>query len=191
MSHEQLFVVQYDPGPHDYDSDYDGAVTAIGARLDLATGELDAVRLLVDRAVYKDYRVHVDHWFAGAVEDLIKAGRNAGATILASHGMAGMFPTLASALTPTDPRWVCTYRLAAHLGPDAIHPDIDVLIPSLGLDRPPADPDFRQCGLHAASAAVLLGRVCRAVAAGGHDVTPTLLRDWSEADPQALLADRL
>ena len=74
-----------------------------------------------------------------------------------------MFPTLARTLTPNDPRWVCTYRLAPRFWPEAVHPDIAVLLSRLGLDEPPADPDFRHYGFHAACAAVLLGHVCRAL----------------------------
>ena len=192
MPYEQLLVVHHDPGPFDPDSDYEGAVTAIGARLNLAAGELDTVRLLQDRAIYKDFRISMDDWFAGALEELIGAGRQAGATILASHGasnMAGTFPTLAPTLTPNDPRWVCTYRLAPRFWPEAAHPEIAVLVSRLGLDEPPADPDFRHRGFHAACTAILLGRVCRALAKAGHDVTPALLRDWSESVPPAPLTD--
>ena len=194
MPHEQLLVVQYDPEPFDPDSDGEGTITAIGARLNLAAGELGAVRLLQDRTIHKDYRVSMDCWFAGAIEELIGAGRDDGATILASHGaggLAAMFPTLAPALTPNDPRWVCTQRLAPHFWPDADHPDIAVLVPRLGLAAPPADPDFRYHGFYAACTAVLLGRVCRALAEAGHAVTPALLRDWSRAEPQVPAAGSL
>ena len=57
---------------------------------------------------------------------------------------------------PNDPRWVCTQRIAPHFWLDAAHPDIAVLVPRLGLDEPPADPDFRpprvSCHLHRRSA---------------------------------------
>ena len=94
-----------------------------------------------------------------ALEAFVAAGRAASITLLATHGaghLARHFCTLAGTLTPQDPRWVCTVRLAQHLWPDAPGHDLAALYHHFDLGAPLENlyQDYR--GWDAACVAALL-----------------------------------
>lgn len=161
-------------------------LAAACARLDLATGGLDAVEPLPDREILLGCRLTGHGEPADALEALVAAGRAAGVTLLAGHGagpLARNFRTLAGTLTPEDPRWACSARLARHLWPDAPGYDLDTLLHRLDLDARLEALHAGDGGWDAACVAVLLGHACRAVAASGRRATPALLRNWTEVVP--------
>ena len=187
MPYEHLFVVDASSHGLDPQKEVVANLAAVGARLDLATGRLDAVRQLHDDEIRHDCRVTEHDEPADTLDALIAAARATNATLLVAHGaesMARCLPTLAVTLTPQDQRWVCTRRLAQHLWPEAPGYELNTLRHHLALDEPLAGGlHLGYYGFPAACIAVLLGLACRDMTETGLAVTPALLRDWTEIIP--------
>ena len=96
---------------------------------------------------------------------------------------AGFLPDLAVTLTPQDPRWVCTYRLAQHLWPDAPRHQLQTLRYWRHLQDRAAGRNAHQADFDALCCAVLLAEQCRVWTPANQTVTPTLLRDRSAELP--------
>ncbi len=186
MSFDNILIMHADTRGLDPREDVVARLAAVRARLDLATGQLGAIETLLDESILLDCRLTRYREPAHALEALVAAGRAAGITLLAAHGaerLAQHFCTLAGALTPHDPRWVCTVRLAQHLWPDAPGHDLATLYRHFDLGASLEDPYPGHRGWDAACVADLLGRACHALGEAGHRVTPALLRNWTEIIP--------
>ena len=186
MSYENILIMHADTSGLEPREDVVARLAAVRARLDLATGQLDAVEMLLDESLLLDCRLTRYREPAHVLEALVAAGRAAGVTLLAAHGagrLAPHFCTLAGTLTPHDPRWACTVRLARHLWPDAPGHDLATLHHHFDLGASLEHPYPGHCGWDAACVADLLGRACRALGEASHRVTPALLRNWTEVIP--------
>ena len=177
-------------------------LAAIGVRIDPATGQYDACRALfatlVDpgRAIppaasavhhITDRDVQGQPCLAAALDNLQAAVCKFRPTVMVAHHAAfdsAFLPDLAATLTPDDPRWVCTQRLAQHLWPLAEGGfGLQTLRYACGLQDHVDGIDTHRAAFDAACCAVLLAAECRALVAAGHDVTPALLRDWTAKAP--------
>ena len=176
-------------------------LAAVGARMDLATGRYDALETLfttlvdpqrtipatasaVHHLTARDLQGQPD--LAQAVTGLQAAVRDFRPQLLVAHNAAfeaAFLPSLAAELTPEDPRWACTYRLAQHLWPDAPGHQLQVLRYWRHLQDRVTGCDAHRAGFDAACCAVLLAEQCRAWTPAGQAVTPALLRDRSAAAP--------
>ena len=96
---------------------------------------------------------------------------------------AAFLPDLGVALTPEDARWACTMRLAQHLWPDTDGFGLQRLRYACRLEDCVAGLDPHRAAFDAACCATLLPLECREITGAGHEVTPTLLRDWTAAVP--------
>ena len=186
MSFDNILIMHADTHGLDPQEDVAARLAAVCARLDLATGQLDAIETLLVEDILLDCRLTRHDEPADTLEALVAAGRAAGITLLAAHGagqLAQHFCTLAGTLTPQDPRWVCTVRLAQHLWPDAPGHDLAALCHHFDLGAP-LENLYQGCrGWDAACVAALLGRACRTLSEAGQSVTPALLRNWTEIIP--------
>ena len=96
---------------------------------------------------------------------------------------AGFLPDLGAALTPDDPRWACTMRLAKHLWPLTHGFSLQNLRYACQLQDAVPGRDVHSAAFDAACCAVLLPLECRSLTDAGQAVTPTLLRDRSATPP--------
>ena len=190
MSFANILVIHASTHGLDPQEDVVARLSAVYARLDLATGQLNSVQAPPVEDVLHDCRVTGYGEPAAVLETLVAAGRAANITLLAAHGaghLAQHFCTLAGTLTPHDPRWICTGTLARHLWPDAPGHDFDTLYHHfdlhVDLHAPLEDLYPGHRGWTAACVAVLLGRACRDLTEAGQRITPTLLRNWTEIIP--------
>ena len=179
-------------------------LAAVGARMDPATGRYDTLETLftslvdpqcavpatasaVHHLTTRDLQGQPD--LAQALAGLQAAVRDFRPQLLVAHNAAfeaAFLPDLAAALTPEDPRWACTCRLAQHLWPDAPRHQLQVLRYWRHLqDRVPGC-NAHRAGFDAACCAVLLAEQCRTWTPAGQTVTPTLLRDRSAELPLLL-----
>lgn len=185
----------------DPDTDTVVELAAVGARIDPATGQYEALQTLFTSPIAPQFAtpaaasavhhrtdpdVQGQPGLGQARTDLQAAVRDFQPQLLVAHDAeckAAFLPGLAGALTPDDVRWVCTLRLAKHLWPAAQDFDLQALCRACGLQDHVADHDAHRAVFNAASCAVLLAAQCHALAEAGHDVTPALLREWSAAMP--------
>ena len=176
-------------------------LAAVGLRIDPATGRPDARRTLFSSLVDPERDIPaaasaVHHLMAKdvagqprlpeALDALRAAVRDFEPTVLVAHNAAfdaGFLPGLAAELTPDDPRWVCTQRLAQHLWPLVDGFGLQVLRYARGLQDQVPGHDVHRAAFDAACCAVLLADACRALADTGRAVTPDLLRERTEAVP--------
>ena len=177
-------------------------IAAVGIRIDPATGQGDPGPTLyatrVDPGRGFDARLPVlfhdltaedaprQPRLDRALADLQAAVRDFRPRLLAAHHadfLADALPDATATLTPDEPRWASTRRLAEYLWPHAERHDLDALICDCRLDDRLPRGDAREVVRNAAACAVLLAAQCRAIAAAGHAVTPTLLRDWTVNPP--------
>ena len=176
-------------------------LAAIGVRIDPATGQHEALETLftslVDpKRIIPAAASAIHHLTArdvqgqpelaqarASLQDAVQPFRP---HLLIAHNAAfdaGFLPGLAAALTPDDPRWACTLRIARHLWPQAEGFSLQALRYACGLQDHVAGHDVHRAAFDAACCAVLLAAQCRVLTEAGHDVTPELLRDWSERRP--------
>ena len=175
-------------------------LAAAGIGIDPATGQHDAPQTLFTSLVdpHRDIPATAVHFLtardvqgqpdlAQALAGLQVAVRDFQPAVLVAHNAifdAGFLPALAAALTPDDPRWACTQRLAQHLWPRSKD---GFGLMALRYAGGPQDhitgPDLHRAACSAASCAVLLTVQCRILTEAGYTVTPALLRDWSAAVP--------
>ena len=177
----------------DPDTDTVVEFAAVGIRIDPATGQYDALETFFTSLVDPKCGIPaaasaVHHLTARDVQgqpDLaqVLAGLQASVRdfqpqLVVAHNAAfeaGFLPGLADALTPEDPRWACTCRLAQHLWPQAPNHQLQVLRYWRQLqDRVPGR-NAHRADFDAACCAVLLAEQCRAWTAAGQTVTPALL----------------
>ena len=175
-------------------------LAAAGIGIDPATGQYDAPQTLFTSLVdpHRDIPATAVHFLtardvqgqpdlAQALAGLQAAVAHFQPAVLIAHGAlveAGFLPRIAGELTPDDPRWVCTQRLAEHLWPRAKY---GFGLMALRYVAGPPDhitsPNLHRAACSAASCAVLLTVQCRILTEAGYTVTPALLRDWSAAVP--------
>ncbi|MYD93282.1 MAG: 3'-5' exonuclease [Chloroflexi bacterium] len=96
---------------------------------------------------------------------------------------AAFLPDLAAVLTPADARWACTMRIAQHLWPRTDGFGLQRLRYACRLEDCVAGLDPHRAAFDAACCATLLPLECREITKTGHEVTPTLLRDWTATVP--------
>ena len=176
-------------------------LAAVGIRIDPATGQYDALRTLftslvdpgrdipaaaaaVHHLTARD--VHGQPRLAQALAGLQDAVQAFRPHLLVAHNAAfdsSFLPGLADALTPDDPRWACTLRLAQHLWPTAPGHGLQVLRYWRHLQDHTPGHDAHRAAFDAGCCAVLLAEQCRVRAAAGQPATPALLRDRTAETP--------
>ena len=185
----------------DPDTDAVAELAAVGARIDPATGQYDALETLFTSPVEPPRAIpapapaghHRTDPDAQGQPGLAQAHVDLQAAVcdfqpqlpVAHHAKleAAFLPGLAGALTPDDVRWACTLCLAKHLWPTARDFGLQALCRACGLQDHVAGHDGHRAAFNAASCAVLLVAQCHVLTETGHDVTPALLREWSAAVP--------
>ena len=186
MSH--LHAVALDVETTGFDPTEDAVVdlAAVDIGIDPATGQYDALETLFTSLVDPKRDIPaaasaVHHLTARDVQgqpDLAQARAGLQAAV------RDFQPAVAGVLTPGDPRWVCTYRLARHLWPLAKDGfGLQALRYACRLQDHVAGHDAHRAAFAAACCALLLTVECRALTEAGHAVTPALLCDWSAAVP--------
>ena len=165
------------------DTDAVVGLAAVGARIDPASGRIDALQTLFTSPADPPHTVPAP---ARARAGLPAAVRDFRPRLLAAHPAAfarAFLPGLADALTPDDGRWACTLRLARHLWPADRDFGLQALCRACGLQDLVAGRDGGRPAFDAACCAVLLAAQCLVLTEAGHDVTAALLREWSATVP--------
>ena len=177
-------------------------IASVAIRFDLDTGRHDIFQTLSNSlvdpgreipatasAVHHLTAEHVRGQpdLAQALESLCQAASAYRPTMLVAHDAtfaAGFLPDLARTLTPENPDWVCTLRLARHAWPDAPAFGLQALCYHRALMQGGArSNEAHQAWYNAACCAALLADLCRAMAAAGQPVTEARLRKRPEAVP--------
>ena len=201
MSHLHALALDVETTGLDPTQDAVVELAAVGIRIDPVTGQYDALETLftslvdpkrdippaasaVHHLTARDVQGQPD--LAQALAGLQAAVRDFQPAVLVAHNApfdAGFLPGIAGALTPGDPRWACTYRLAHHLWPRTEGFGLQALRYACGLQDHLAGHDAHRAAFDAGCCALLLSAECRALTEAGHAVTPGLLRDWSATVP--------
>ena len=176
-------------------------LAAVGLRFDPATRNHDrfckVYRTVVDpgRAIPPDasavHHLTAEHVrgqprLAEALQGLAEAARRFEPTILVSHNASfeeAFLPGLVATLTPDNPSWVCTLRLAQHVWPDAPAHSLQTLRYWRGWMQGERTTEAHHAWFDAACSVRLLADICWTLAAVSDVVTPAILRQRSATLP--------
>ena len=195
MSHLHALAIDVETTGLDPTQDAVVELAAVGLRIDPATGQYDALQTLFTSLVDPQRAIPaaasaVHHLTArdvqgqprlaqalAGLQDAVQAFQP---HLLVAHNAAfdsSFLPGLADALTPDDPRWACTLRLAQHLWPAAPRHNLQALRYWRRLQDHIPGHDAHRAAFDAGCCAVLLAEQCRVWAGAGQPPTPALLRD--------------
>ena len=176
-------------------------LAAVGLRFDPVTGDHDhfckVYRTVVDpgRAIPPEasavhhltaQHVHGQPKFSDALRGLQEAVLRFEPTILVSHNASfeeAFLPDLVATLTPDNPSWVCTLRLAQHVWPDAPAHKLQTLRYWRGWMQGERTTEAHQAWFDAACSVRLLADICWTLTAAGDVVSPAVLRERSATVP--------